>query len=85
MKRCPLCEGSRHYKLIDGRLKCWVYGQRFSWRSAWNFVRLLIARKFYLSGVRDQGGLTSSKDFPSSLNLKVLIRALKKCFDPFSS
>ena len=40
MKRCPSCEGARHYKLADGRLKCRVCGQRFSWTSVWDSVRL---------------------------------------------
>ncbi len=40
MKRCPSCEGARHYKLADGRLKCRGCGQRFSWTSVWDSVRL---------------------------------------------
>ena len=45
MKRCPSCEGARHYKLADGRFKCRVCGQRFSWTSVWDSVRLPAATK----------------------------------------
>lgn len=45
MKRCPGCGGSRHYRLGDGRLKCRACGQRFSWTSAWDSVRLSEAAK----------------------------------------
>ena len=45
MKRCPSCEGTRHYKLADGRLKCRGCGQRFSWTSVWDSVRLPVATK----------------------------------------
>ena len=40
MKRCPCCEGARHYQLGDGRLKCRACGHRFSWTSVWDSVRL---------------------------------------------
>jgi transposase len=40
MKRCPSCKGCRHYRLADGRLKCQACGQRFSWTSAWESVKL---------------------------------------------
>ena len=49
MKRCPSCEGARHYRLADGRLKCRGCGQRFSWTSVWDSVwdsvRLPVATK----------------------------------------
>ncbi|MEW5835711.1 MAG: transposase, partial [Pseudomonadota bacterium] len=28
MKRCPSCDGARHYRLADGRLKCRACGKR---------------------------------------------------------
>lgn len=40
MKYCPGCEGTRHYKLADGRLKCRCCGARFRWKSAWESSRL---------------------------------------------
>ncbi len=40
MKRCPSCEGTRHYQLSDGRLKCRPCGVLFTWTSVWDAVRL---------------------------------------------
>lgn len=48
MKRCPKCDRSRHYRLSDGRLKCRSCGQRFSWTSAWDSVRLSASTKHRL-------------------------------------
>lgn len=45
MKRCPSCDGARHYRLADGRLKCHACGKRFSWTSVWDSVRLPAAMK----------------------------------------
>lgn len=48
MKRCPICDGCRHYRLADGRLKCRACGQRFSWTSAWESVKLSAIAKHRL-------------------------------------
>jgi transposase len=45
MKQCPVCAGSRHYALADGRLKCRRCGQRFTWTSVWDSIRLPGASK----------------------------------------
>ena len=45
MKKCPSCNTARPYFLSDGRLKCRSCGQRFSWTSVWDSVRLRGASK----------------------------------------
>jgi transposase len=40
MKRCPRCSHARAYLLSDGRRKCRRCGQRYSWTSAWDSIRL---------------------------------------------
>lgn len=40
MKSCPACGKKRHYRLNDGRYKCRACGERFSWTSVWDSVRL---------------------------------------------
>ena len=40
MKRCPSCDHTRAYELSDGRRKCRQCGQRYTWTSVWESVRL---------------------------------------------
>ncbi len=40
MVKCPLCGGSRNWRLGDGRRKCRACGRRFRRRTGWQAVRL---------------------------------------------
>lgn len=40
MKGCPRCNGVAAWRLGDGRYKCQSCGWRYSWRSAWDAIRL---------------------------------------------
>lgn len=61
MRTCPRCSGAQSWKLGDGRYKCHDCGNRYSWRSVWESVRLTEPAKMQLLGAFVQGASVYSQ------------------------
>lgn len=67
MKGCYRCNGTAAWRLGDGRYKCQSCGWRYSWRSAWDAIRLpesakqTLLRAFLGDATVDTGAIASAQ------------------------